>query len=138
MIDITAQVNLSALQGLEQKIQDAAALVVRKTAFKIEADAKQLAPVDTGALRASIFTVTTTASGRGGAMASAVILRPGASAARFDQSPSPYEAFVVVGVEYGIYQEFGSGGRPGRFYLTRAGTQNRDWFRAELSEALRS
>lgn len=55
-------------------------LVVRKTAMDLEAQAKMLAPVDTGMLRASI-------------QAFAV---------------APRHWAVVVGVEYGVYLEYGT------------------------------
>lgn len=48
---LTAELNTAA-----GRIGARAAQVVRKTALDIEATAKQLAPVDTGALRASIGT----------------------------------------------------------------------------------
>jgi hypothetical protein len=52
---------------LDQLIKDAPEMVdkaIRATAFSVEASAKMLAAVDTGAMRASIFTkrMTTTSS----------------------------------------------------------------------------
>lgn len=137
MIDVDVKVNVAALDQLAKRIQTNLAKAVAKTAFQIEQDAKEAAPVDTGALRASIFTVTSGSTGQAAAMAGAGFMRPGVPAARWDGQPSsPFEAFVVVGVEYGIYQEFGAAGRPGRFYLTGAGAQNRAFFEGEVRKAL--
>lgn len=128
MIKISATVN-SPLDALAAHIQNEMGEVVRKAAFKIEADAAALAPVDTGALRASIFTVTASGSTRGRGMGSARRKRPGLGEARFTETvDDQFEAFVVVGAEYGIYQELGARGRPGKFYMTQAGARNRSWF----------
>lgn len=70
------------------------ALALRKTALDIEADAKQLAPVDTGNLRNSISS-SFAGDGRNGAMA----------------------AEVGPTAEYGIYQEFGTSTQPGTPFL---------------------
>jgi len=138
MIKITAEVNVKALRDLEQSIQERLEAAVTKAAFKIQADAQAMAPVDTGALRASIFTVTHKRNAKPGAVAQMRALNPEAKEARFTDLPqSPFEAYVVVGVEYGIYQELGAGGRPGRFYVTQSGARNRDWFVNEVRSALR-
>ncbi|WP_210651342.1 HK97-gp10 family putative phage morphogenesis protein [Nocardioides sp. SYSU D00065] len=55
------------LQRASAQVGAAAAAAVRKTAFDIEADAKALAPVDTGNLRNSIST-DITGDGRFGAI----------------------------------------------------------------------
>ncbi len=70
------------------------ALLLRKTAFDIEADAKQFAPVDTGALRNSISS-SFDGDGRHGAMT----------------------AEIGPTVDYGIYQEFGTSTQPGTPFL---------------------
>lgn len=67
-----------------------AATVLRRTALAIEADAKALAPVDTGNLRSSISTALT-GDGRTGSMS----------------------AEVGPTAEYGIYQEYGTSTQPG-------------------------
>lgn len=72
------------------RVGAAASAALRKTALDIEADAKQLAPVDTGNLRNSIST-DVTGDGRHGAMA----------------------AEVGPTAEYGIYQEYGTSTQPG-------------------------
>lgn len=67
------------------RIGAAASAILRKTALDIEADAKELAPVDTGDLQNSIST-TITGDGRHGSMS----------------------AEIGPTVEYGIYQEYGT------------------------------
>lgn len=81
-----------ALAGARVGAQGAAAL--RKTALDIEADAKQLAPVDTGNLKNSIST-SFTGDGRSGGMT----------------------AEVGPTAEYGIYQEFGTSTQPGTPFM---------------------
>lgn len=138
MIKVTATVNTRALRELEESIQRGLEAVVAKAAFKVQQDAQAMAPVDTGALRASIFTVTFRTNGKAGAVAQMRALNGEAKEARFTDVPQDaFEAFVVVGVEYGIYQELGSRGRPGRFYVTQSGARNRDWFMNEAQRALR-
>lgn len=84
----------SRFTTLSGRLGARAAAVLRKTAFDIEADAKALAPVDTGALRASIST-TVTGDGRNGSMT----------------------AEIGPTVEYGVFQEFGTSTQPGQPYL---------------------
>lgn len=128
MIKISATIN-NPLEVLAEHMQTELGEAVRKAAFKIEVDAAALAPVDTGALRASIFTVTASGSTRRRSMRRARRKRPGLGEARFTESvDDAFEAFVVVGAEYGINQEIGARGRPGKFYMTQAGARNRSWF----------
>lgn len=67
-----------------------AAKAIRKTAFDIEADAKVLAPVDTGNLKNSITT---------------------------DIQAGGLSAEVGPTANYGIYQEYGTSTQPGKPYL---------------------
>lgn len=71
-----------------------AAAALKKTAYGIEADAKALAPVDTGALRSSIST-TITGDGRHAGMT----------------------AVIGPTAEYGIHQEFGTSTQPGTPFM---------------------
>ena len=75
----------SRIEGNAGRIGAAGSAVLRRAALAIEADAKALAPVDTGALRASISS-SFTGDGRGGAMT----------------------AEVGPTVEYGVYLEYGT------------------------------
>lgn len=69
-------------------------LLLRRTASAIEADAKALAPVDTGTLRASIST-TLTGDGRNGSMT----------------------AEIGPTVEYGVFQEYGTSTQSGQPFM---------------------
>lgn len=66
--------------------------IVRKAALDIEAQAKSRAPVDTGTLRASIQA----------------------------RQVRPMVWEVVVGVEYGVYQEFGTRYQAGKPFMRPA------------------
>ena len=59
------------LQGLADTLVPRASAVVRKVAFDTEADAKRLAPVDTGNLRNSITTAVTNGGLTAGVVATA-------------------------------------------------------------------
>jgi HK97 gp10 family phage protein len=81
---------------------------VRKTALDIQADAASRAPVDTGFLRNSIYTVTSDGSTyQGGDKALPEVQAPGD-----DQT-----AYVAVGANYGIYQEMGTTRTPAQPYF---------------------
>lgn len=74
-----------------------AAQALRKTAFDIEADAKTLAPIDTGNLRSSIITAIA-GDGRFGAM----------------------EATITAEAEYSAYVEFGTSTQAGQPFMMPA------------------
>ncbi|MDN4173921.1 HK97 gp10 family phage protein [Nocardioides sp. SOB77] len=93
------ELDTSEVRALGARIQSAggeigprANAVLRRTAHAIEADAKQLAPVDTGALRSSI---STSIAGGGAFMT----------------------AEVGPTVEYGVYQEYGTSEQSGTPFM---------------------
>ncbi|WP_248582598.1 HK97-gp10 family putative phage morphogenesis protein [Nocardioides sp. InS609-2] len=98
---MTVALDVSELRALGFRLQAASgtigaltAAAVRKTAFDIEADAKALAPVDTGNLKNSI-TTTLTGDGRTGSMS----------------------AEIGPTAEYGVFQEYGTSTQPGKAYM---------------------
>lgn len=102
-------VNLSGLERLIRAAPAAADRGIRKLAFATQRRAQDRAPVDTGALKSSIYTVTSRGSGMAKALAEARARRPGAKAA--ENAPTearPMEAWVACGVEYGMYVEYGA------------------------------
>lgn len=89
---LTVQIKFNRLPELAKAFPVAVDKIVQSTALKIEARAKTLAPVKTGALRNSIRAVNT---GQG-------------------------RAEVRVGVKYGAYVEYGTRHRTAKPYLTPA------------------
>lgn len=95
--------------------------VVRKAAFDIQRAAAQNAPVDTGFLKSSIYVVTKGASTYGAAAENASGKNGDAELLpEIDQPPNDRTAYVAVGANYGIYQEFGTVNMPAQPYLTPA------------------
>jgi HK97 gp10 family phage protein len=80
------------LPRIQVNVQKALSQLIRRTAFAIEARAKQLAPVDTGLLRNSIHA----------------------------EMKGPLKATVGTNVEYAEYQEFGTRHQKGTPFLTPA------------------
>ena len=76
---LSVTVDTQVLDSLMGKSAPAASQLIRKHAYEFEADAKQHAPLDTGALRNSINV----------------------------SELSDVSAVISDGVEYGVYQEFG-------------------------------
>lgn len=109
--------------------------VVRKTAFDIEAEAKTRVPVDTGALKNSIHTVTDTTSGWSAARATNPQGNPFFGEVR--PRHQRLVAIVAVGQHYGAPVEYGSAGRPAKPYLAPATEQMRPRFDLAVREALR-
>lgn len=90
----------SRLPNLAKAIQQEASRIVRRTALNIEAEAKQLAPVDTGTLRASITTYV----------------------------DDPLHAVVATNADYAVYQEFGTRHQSGQPFMTPAADSERQNF----------
>lgn len=98
--------------------------VVRKTALEWVAQAASSAPVDTGFLKNSIYSVTSDGSGyQGGDKALPEIAGPAD-----DQS-----AFVAVGAEYGVYVEFGTSRAPAQPYFYPAMEKVRPGFESAIA-----
>lgn len=92
-------------------IHEAAKKAVKKAALDVEGHAKVNAPVDTGYLRNSIYSVTADSSDyHGGDKSLPEVGKP----------ESDTEAIVAVGASYGIFQEYGTRHMPAQPYLTPA------------------
>jgi HK97 gp10 family phage protein len=157
-LEITARADVSLLQQFRDTLPQKLEAAVRETAFTIEAEAKILAPVEFGALRASIYVDTMKAATREAALATArglwaaghLSIEEGESAAdfaaraatSFPEAPeppapeSPFEAIVGVGVEYGIHQEFGTVHSPAQPYMTPAVDGQAVPFRERVATAI--
>ena len=97
--------------------------VVRKTAFYVEADAKQKAPFETGNLRNSIQTH----------------MEPSATEAVIDiaENRAPgSSATSATAAEYGVYQEFGTSKMAAHPYMTPAAEANRGPFEQAMTQLL--
>lgn len=121
-MSIETRVVIDKIPGLQRTLRQELAGVVREMAFAIEAQAKQNAPVDTGFLRESIYTVT--ARGRGGRYRQAA-KRAGKRAQRdiLPEVPnvtSELEAVVTAGAAYGGYVEEGTSRMAAQPYLKPA------------------
>jgi HK97 gp10 family phage protein len=98
------------LPRIQSQLERALSAAVRKAAFAIEAEAKTLAPVDTGMLRNSIQT----------------------------KIEGPLRATVGTNVEYAPYQEFGTRHQKGQAFLTPAADQVEKEFEGDLANIERS
>lgn len=91
----------------------------RAIAFRIEAGAKAKAPVDTGALRNSIYTVCGGQDGYAKASSDAHRANPKVETQPLP-TPQGHDAHVGPSVEYGMPLEFGMSGRAARPFLVPA------------------
>ncbi len=91
-----------------------AASVVRETAQDVADLAAANAPVDTGFLKSSVYTVTAEGStyGQAGTPPGDAYLLPEVDAPENEQT-----AYVAVGANYGIYQEMGTRFMPPQPYF---------------------
>lgn len=87
--------------------------MVRKAAFDLQAQAASRAPVDTGFLRNSIYTVTARNStyGAAGAPSGDSYLLPEVAA-----PDDAYTAYVAVGANYGAFVNYGTRFQPAQPY----------------------
>lgn len=101
---------LDGLGNLKKNLRSRAGIEVRKAALAVEAEAKTLAPVDTGALRNSI-----------------------------QAEKHPSQAFtwqVKVGMEYGAFVEYGTVNAPAQPFLTPAVEHIRPQLKANLAKMM--
>ncbi len=94
--------------------------VGRRMAFQIEGLAKQLAPKKYGALRNSIYTVTTQVNGYTEAQAAAKAANPNVTTNPHPTPTGNIIANVGPSVDYAEYQEFGTSRMAAQPYLTPA------------------
>ena len=93
--------------------------VIRIMAFDVESEAKQLAPVDTSALRNSIYVETSSQSGFSQSDSAVKAANPKVTTI---QHPKPDEGFANVGpsVNYAEYVELGTSRQAAQPYLVPA------------------
>ena len=98
--------NFNHFDQVAQGLYDALGDVVSKTAFDIEALAAANAPVDTGFLKSSIYTVTDKSSDYG--QAGQPSHKDSYLLPEIAQPEDQFTAYVGVGANYGIYLEMGT------------------------------
>lgn len=115
---------------LSEKFDIAISQVIRKAAFDIQAKAQGSAPVDTGFLKNSIYTVTSDSSnyGNAGSLPKGASLLP-----EIPGPPDAHTAYVAVGANYGIYVEMGTRHMPPKPYLDPAVETVRPSFESAMS-----
>lgn len=115
------QLDTRKLNALIRKIPGNLADAVAATAFAIERQAKINAPVDTGALRASIYSRIGKSGGSGATAAAEVAsLRPGTEMGNLPEPENATTAYVGPGVEYAIHVELGTSKRGAQPFLLPA------------------
>lgn len=102
MVSITVELRSNRLAAIAAGMMPKARALVGKTVFDVEAQAKTRAPVDTGALRNSIHGTMTGAT----------------------------EGEVTTGVEYAVYQEYGTVYQSGQPFMRPAAEAVRPAFEA--------
>jgi HK97 gp10 family phage protein len=110
---------------------------VAKTAFAVEARAKIKAPVDTGALRASIYTSLKAGGRFDQARSSAAALRPNTGISELPKPQDDHTAYVGPSVEYAIEVHNGTTRMPGRPFLLQAVRETERDFRKNLGKAVK-
>lgn len=127
---------------LADKLREAAKAIVKNAAFNVEHRAKDKAPVDTGALKSSIYTVTSESSGYAEAASGAGAVN--GNATMQSEEPRPDRATLAVvhaGMDYATYVEFGTvhmGAQP--FLVPAVEDERPDWEHAlsKLEERLKA
>lgn len=147
MTDLSVSLNIGPLDKFSKEFFEEASKAVRKTAFFIEGQAAIACPVDTGALRASIYTVTFESSGYSQATDQADMVywsnKVGADTSagmplspEFPRPEDPLTAVVAVGMSYGIYVEYGTKNTPARPFMGTASVKAVPFLQKMVSEAI--
>lgn len=129
---MSVEVNTTRLNRIIRNVDGNMADVVATIGFAVERVAKELAPVDTGALRSSIYTKIK----QGGHQPDQ---RDGVVYVDLPEPESELEAIVGPTVEYGIWLELGTDRMAAQPYLTPAVeqiTNNLERFHGDIGRAL--
>lgn len=130
------ELDTRVLDGIIKQLGGNTAEAVKKAAFAIESRAKVKAPVDTGALRASIYTSLQNGSRSSDAMADARGRNPDVETHPLPVPGDGHTAYVGPSVEYGAAIELGTVRRAGTPYLQPAVRETEDEFRKLLGDAV--
>lgn len=112
------EIDTRRLNALIRKIPGNVATAVAATAFAIQRQAQINAPVDTGALRNSIYTrIGNKPDGYSAMAAEVTSLNSGATLGELPEPENATTAYVGPSVEYGVYVELGTSKRGAQPYL---------------------
>lgn len=137
-IYVTTKVDKSLLlrQMLKRDIQN----VITKTAFDLQGDAKsriiEQGAVDTGSLLNSIYSETPGNSNYSWATGQAKRDNPAAGIVPRIAPANDMQAIVGVGVEHGVYVEYGAAHMPARPFMTPAAEAIRPVFENAMRRLL--
>lgn len=135
-VDVT--INTKKLDAILKHLAGNITGAVAKAGFAIEAKAKQKAPVDTGALRASIYTSMRRTDNSSAAMSAAKARNPEVVTEPLPVPRDDHTAHIGPSVEYGEAIELGSVRRSGTPYLQPAVRETEAQFRELLSKAVKN
>ncbi len=126
---ITTKLDMRELERIQRELIPKARAVVDKTAFDVQARAANNAPIETGALASSIYTVTERSNGHATAVAAARARNPKGKVVSIPTPQNDLEANVGPSMEYGIYQELGTARMPAQPFLIPAIEKIRPYWR---------
>jgi hypothetical protein len=153
MLLTALRTRIPKLTKLTRHLENEIDKAVRRTAFKLQKRAVERLtiavyshdkkPTPTGALRASIFTRTHKTDNYRQQMLKATGLRAKRDGAvKLDQiatppdTPRKGEAWVGVGMMYGVHIEYPTRGRPGSYFMAGAARDVRAYFLQEVKQAI--
>lgn len=116
----TIKLDTAALDKIAANLGKSRDKVLKAFAFEIEGAAKQMAPVDTGAMRASIYTVTKDSDGYDSARADSQGLNASVATGQHPKPSGNVVANVGPCVAYAGYVELGTSRMSARPYLVPA------------------
>ena len=137
-MSVTTKLDLSGIERFEREFPARAEALVDKVAFDVQGRAQNMAPVDTGALRNSIYTVTRKSDGYRNAASAIKAANPEAETAPLPIPDEELVAHVGPSVEYAIYQELGTSRMAARPFLIPAVEQLRNTWKQAWKELFRS
>lgn len=151
MINITCQLNLSALEHVERTLEGELAKAVQITTLKGEEIMKgwirAVNAIDTGAMLNSVYSITYRTNNYSAAVAAASALYVAKKKRGWPASPpivsvgvpiDKWHGYIGVGAEYGPYVNYGSPARgiPGAFFVERTAMYLNPFFQQQVRMAI--
>lgn len=133
----TVSITFNRFPEIAAALPEKTDIVVRKTAFDVEGQAKMRAAVDTGALKSSIYvTLGNGESTYGQAVADALSANPNAGIVPEFPKPPEHEAVIGPSVDYGVHVEYGTSRMSGQPFMIPAAEVLRPAFIAAMKQML--